>query len=196
MYFCQFVNTPEFVVYSRDSPRTLAPPFRMPAPTTPLPLQYHGQIICAWQAYDHHPHPRGLWWLVGFCSVVFGIILSALWQGDFILALCFAIIIAFWAYYHHEGHQTHYVFVYDTTLQIDADAIPLGDVIGYWIVHQPAVHVIYFDIQAKYHRYTIPVQMGSRSPEWFRQHLGQAGLTELTDRRESLTQIWARALQL
>ena len=157
-----------------------------------------GQVF-GWTAYDYHPHQRGVIWYSVFCLVLFG---GAVWsmisdpQWGWLMALSFFLAAAVYFYAHRTGDQPHQVIGYERGLFIDNKFIPFENIAGFWVLYDETVSIINFQLKSKYRNVKISLQMGEESPEFFRENMKRVNLDELEDAKESLIDLWIRALKL
>ena len=158
-----------------------------------------GEVLYAWEAHDYHPHERGILWMIIFGVVLFGSALFFLWwdpQWGWVTASTFFIVAALYFWTHRNGDETHMVRIFEKGLLIDdRNFFPWDKFAGYWIVYDPTVSVINFQFEGKLDR-KITLQMGHTDPDQFRIIFDQLEFPELKDHKESLTDLWVRALKL
>jgi hypothetical protein len=167
------------------------------SPQKPLLSFDPGNSLFTWEAYDYHPHQRGWVWLLVFCAITFGGALWALWSGDWIMALTFFVVAAVYFYTHRQGNEVHQVHLTEKGILIDGrDFFYWEKLAGYWFIYDETVSVINFQFDDQKRDRKISLQMGEVEPDTFREIFEKADFTELTNKKESLMDLWIRALKL
>ncbi|PID70341.1 hypothetical protein CSB37_03065 [bacterium DOLZORAL124_38_8] len=157
-----------------------------------------GTFIDQWTAYDHYPHYRKPLWYVWFCLLFFGIAALCIWVDPvrgWITALAFFVTAAFYFWTHRNGHETHEIKIYSEALVIQDKIIPFKDIAEYWFVYDVGVAVLNLEKRKK-KAPKISLQMGDKTPDFFRAAFNKTALNENTEKKESLTDLWIRALKL
>ncbi len=158
-----------------------------------------GQEVFSWTALDYQPHHRGIIWYTVFCSIFFG---GAVWsmisdpKWGWLMALALFLSAAVYFYAHHKGEQTHEIKVFERGLFIDNKFFPLEKFAGFWLLYDETANMVNLQVESKRRKYKISLQMGDKSPEFFRENFAKVGLAELSDTKESLLDLWIRALKL
>ena len=157
-----------------------------------------GRVIFSWVAHNYHPHQRGIVWMVVFCTVLFGGALWA-WVSDpkwgWITSLSFLVAAGVYFWTHRNGDEYHEVVLTEKGVFIDGGSFQAWEKFrGYWFVYDESVAVINFQFADKPQK--ISLQMGEVGPEKFREIFEKAEFPELTGMKESLTDLWVRALKL
>ena len=155
-----------------------------------------GRKVFGWEAHDYHPHKHGALWIIIFSTILFG---GALWailtNGDWLMAFTFFIIAGLYFWTHRKGTEMHQIQVFEGGVLVDQKLFPLEKLEGFWFVYDETVSVINFQLKSKYDQ-KISLQMGEMGPDFFRQNFARIGLEELPDKKESLLDLWIRALKL
>lgn len=158
-----------------------------------------GKKLFQWEAHDYHPHVRKWHWYATFVVLFFGLAGVSIYldpQRGWITAFAFFVAAAFYFWSHKDGNDTHHIEIYEKALKIDQSTISLSQFSGYWFVYQENVAVINFEKKNSRRNEKISLQMGAHDPDFFRKNLLETQLTELTEKKESLLDLWVRALQL
>mgnify|MGYP003965306665 CR=1 FL=1 len=162
-----------------------------------------GTKIFDWTAFDYHPHQRGFIWILVFCFVICGLAAWAIfddfqtkttdwgWLPAFSLFL--AAVVYFWA--HRHGNEPQQVTVCENGFFVGERFVPREKISGFWFVYDKTVSVLNLQLQSKRDE-KIMLQMGELAPDFFREKLSAQGYSELTEKKESLTDLWIRALKL
>lgn len=152
-----------------------------------------GEKHLSFIAYDHHPHIRGIWWMVGFCTFFFGIALGFLFFAqDVIGAFTFFLIAAIYFFVHMRGNQTVRVTLYEHGLLIEDDFFPWKDCTGYYLLLDEKMDMAHFVIGKR----IIPVQLHGVAPRTLEKTLEELGVEHLEGRKESVLDMWIRILKL
>ena len=169
----------------------------MPIPPTKTTSKTQNELIFTWEAYDYHPHERGWLWITIFSLVIFGSAAWGLRTGDWMVTLTFCTIAAVYLFTHRKGHQTHHIEIYQKGIKIDQTFFYKEQFQGYWFVYEErqAVAIINLQIADKKDA-KIPLQMGECTPEILREAMKKINLQELTEKKESLVDLWVRVLKL
>lgn len=158
-----------------------------------------GAEVFSWQSYDYHPHKRGIVWYAVFCAVLFG---GAVWsmasdpQWGWLMALSFFLAAAVYFLAHRKGDEIHEVKVFERGIFVDNKFITLENFAGFWILYNETVSIVNLQFKSKYQNKKISFQMGEELPEFFRENFAKVNLLELKDTKESLIDLWVRALKL
>ncbi len=157
-----------------------------------------GENIFSWESYDYHPYKRGIVWMVVFCSVFFGGAFWAIWtdpKWGWITAFTFLLASATYFFVHRNGNEKHEVHFFDHGFSVDQKQFfTWDDFTGYWFVYDESVAVL--NLAAGKNSRKISLQMGDVFPDKFREIFEKIELPELTEQRESLVDLWVRALKL
>lgn len=154
-----------------------------------------GEHVGGWTAYDYHPHKRSWIWIIVFSLVVFGLGAHALITGEYMTAITFFVVAGVYFWVHRRGDKTHEVYVFEKGIVIDESFIAVEKITGYWFLYDETASLLHIEMK-KAGAPTIVLQMGSYTPDVFRDMFEPLGLTELPDRKESLLDLWIRALKL
>jgi len=154
-----------------------------------------GEKIFSWVAFNYHPHKRGWIWYAIFCTLFFGSALWALMSGDWVMAFTLFVAVAVYFFVHRKGDEDHEVQVFENGILIDRKFIEKERIEGYWFVYDQTVSVLNFQLSGKGDR-KISLQMGEHNPDFFRSEFKLTKLEELFEQRESLMDLWIRALKL
>jgi hypothetical protein len=154
-----------------------------------------GEQVFSWTALNYHPHKRGWKWIAMFCVVFFGSAIWALTKGDWIMAFALFLAVAVYFLVHRNGDQEHEVMVFEKGILIDQKYFPMEKFEGYWFVYDQTVSVLNLQISGKGDR-QIALQMGDKDPDFFRTEFQSTKLEELLEKKESLIDLWIRALKL
>ena len=73
--------------------------------------------------------------------------------------------------------------------------MPRERVTGFWFVYDKTVSVLNLQLMSKRDE-KIMLQMGEYAPDFFREKLTELGYKEILNKKESLTDLWIRALKL
>ncbi len=157
--------------------------------------------IFSWEAYDYHPHTRGWVWIFIFSLIVFGSAIAVLlWGGhsgsDWFMAFTFFLAAAAYFWTHRKGESMHQVQIFPKALVVDNQIYPLKEFEGYWFVYNETASIIHFQIIDKRRDRKLSLQMGNQKPQTLRKYLAKTNLPELTEKKESLLDLWIRALKL
>jgi len=154
-----------------------------------------GEKIFSWTALNYHPHNRNWVWYTVFCVIFFGSALWALVSGDWIMAFALFIAVAVYFFVHRKGDEEHEVTVFEKGILVDRKYFPMEKFAGYWFVCDETVSVINLQLSGKGDR-KITLQMGDNNRDFFKSGFKLTELEELSDKRESLIDLWIRALKL
>ncbi len=154
-----------------------------------------GEKIFSWTAFNYHPHKRGWIWYAIFCTFFFGSALWALVSGDWVMAFTLFVAVAVYFFAHRKGDEDHEVQVFENGILIDRKFIEKEKLEGYWFVYDQTVSVLNFQLSGKGDR-KISLQMGEHNPDVFRSEFKLMEIEELVDKKESLMDLWIRALKL
>ena len=155
-----------------------------------------GEELFAWEAYDYHPHERGILWMIMAGIVLFGssafFIITEPKMG-WITVLCFFIVAMIYFWTHRNGNEIHQVQIFEQGLLIDQRKfLPWERFSGYWFVYDPTVSVINFQYDSKRDQ-KITLQMGYVEPDKFREIFDQINFPELKDMKKDILELWIRA---
>ena len=154
-----------------------------------------GEKLFSWIAFNYHPHKRGLVWYGVFCALFFGSAIWAMVSGDWVMAFTLFIAVAVYFFIHRKGDEQHEVNVFENGILIDQKYFPIEKFEGYWFVYDQTVGIVNLQLSGKGDR-KISLQTGEHDLSFFRKELKQAGLEELSEKKESLIDLWIRALKL
>ncbi len=154
-----------------------------------------GEKLFSWTAFNYHPHKRGWIWYAVFCVLFFGSALWALVKGDWVMSLTLFIAVAVYFFIHRKGDEEHEVQVFENGIQVDQKFLPMEKFEGYWFVYDQTVSVLNLQLSGKGDR-KISLQMGDKSIDFFRTEFEHSELSELPDKKETLIDLWIRALKL
>lgn len=157
-----------------------------------------GNLLFEWEAPDYIRYNRGWLWYFVFCLVLFGsgaffVITDPKW--GWLPGLVFFSVAALYFWKHLDQNRTHIIRVFEHVVFIDKTPIPSEKIEGFWFVSDPTVSIINLEISGK-KGFKISLQMGGKSQEFFRKGFEEAKIKELKDKKESLLDIWVRALKL
>jgi hypothetical protein len=157
-----------------------------------------GQKIFSWESYNYHPYQRGIVWMVVFCSLFFGCSLWAIMtdpQWGWLTAFTFLITAASYFFAHRNGNEKHEISFFEQGFYIDQKQFfSWQDFKGYWFVYDESVTVL--NLATEKNNRKISLQMGEISLREFREVFEKIELPELTEQKESLVDLWIRALKL
>lgn len=166
--------------------------------TPDLSLKY-GEELFAWTAHDYHPHQRGILWYIVF-SIAFGG--TAAWaiyvdpKFGWITSFCILTVAAIYFWTHRNGNEDHEVIGFRKGIQIDGKAyFEWNKFQGYWFVYDETVSVVNFEFKGGKGK-KITLQLGQVHPDQLRQQFDHLNMEELSDKKESLLDLWIRALKL
>lgn len=111
--------------------------------------------------------------------------------------MAFALFIAAGVYFfiHRKGDEEHEITVFEKGILVDQKYFPMEKFAGYWFIFDETVSVINLQLSGKGDR-KIALQMGDKTPDFFRSAFPSTKLEELSDKKESLLDLWIRALKL
>ena len=168
--------------------------------TTPNPTEFDpGSEVFSWTALDYHPHRRGIVWYVVFCLILFG---GAIWsmvsdpKWGWLMALSFFLAAAVYFYTHYKGAEAHEVKVFERGFLIDNKFFPREKFAGFWILYDETAAILNLKFKSKHRNHKILLQMGDNPPEFFRENFAKMSFPELEDEKETLLDLWIRALKL
>ena len=121
--------------------------------------------------------------------------LYTLVSGDWIMAFSLFVAVAVYFFVHRKGDEEHEVQVFEHGVRVDTKFFPMEKFSGYWFVYGQGVSVLNFQLSGKNDR-KISLQMGDKTPDFFRSELQSTELHELPEQKESLIDLWIRALKL
>ena len=154
-----------------------------------------GKNIFSWVAHDYHPQQKGWIWISIFCLVVFGGAVWAFFSGDPVMAFTFFVIAAVYFWVHRNGMETHKISLTEKGIFIDEkDFFSWEKFSGFWFIYDETVSIINFQFRNSERK--ISLQMGQVEPDVFRTIFEKAEFSELLDKKESLVDLWIRALKL
>jgi hypothetical protein len=169
------------------------------SPTTSVPKDFDpGAIIFSWEASDYHPHKRGWSWFLVFSLVVFGgsgwaIYADPKWGWTTAVVILLTAALYFWI--HRKGEEIHEIRVCEHGVFIDRQFVSRDQIAGFWMVYDETVSVLNLELKGNKNQ-KISLQMGDRTPDFFQENFERMDLPELTDKKESLVDLWIRALKL
>ena len=170
-----------------------------------------GQKVFEWTALDYHPFKRGKIWMIVFSVIVFGSAFiglffggtetgNALWTsnhfGNMLMAFTIFLAAAVYFFIHRKGTEVYKIQVFEKAFVIDGKMFPMADCIGYWFVYDTQVSVLNLEMKNTRKNQTIKLQMGEKTPDFFRKNFSKLGLEELVDKKESIIDMWIRVLKL
>ena len=157
-----------------------------------------GNEVFSWISEDYHPHNRGSLWIIVFSVFMFGV---AIWsylsdpKTGWVTALTLFLALAMYFYMHRNGREKHSITVFQNGIFIDQVFVSFVDLEGFWFIYDQTASIITLEQKGKT-RSRIQLQLGEESPETLREVFAGLDLLELTDRQESLVDLWIRALKL
>jgi len=154
-----------------------------------------GEKIFSWTAMSYHPHDRGILWYVVFCALFFGSSVWALWRGDWVMALTLFVAVAVYFFIHRNGDEEHEIQVFEKGVLIDRKYFSMQRLEGYWFLTDETVNVLNLQLAGKGDK-KISLQMGDKAADYFRSEFKNTELQDLVDKKESLIDLWIRALKL
>jgi len=128
-------------------------------------------------------------------SCFFGSAVWALLNGDWIMALTFFIAVSMYFWVHRNGDEEHVVTIRKNGIQVDKRYFSIEKFIGYWFVYDQTVSVVNLQMEGGASK-KITLQMGKNTPDIFRKNFAILGLKEIPNKKESLVDMWVRALKL
>ncbi len=157
-----------------------------------------GSVLFSWQALDYHPHSRGWLWYVVFVLIIFGgagwsIYADPKWGWTTAVVIFLAAALYFWV--HRKGDEVHEINVCEHGIFIDRQFLSLEQVAGYWFVYDETVSIVNIELKGDKGQ-KISLQMGEQTPDFFRENFERMGIEEIPDKKESLVDLWIRALKL
>jgi hypothetical protein len=158
-----------------------------------------GEEVFSWEAHDYHPHKRGIIWYTVFCAILFG---GAVWamvsdpKWGWLMALSFFLAAAVYFLAHRKGDEMHKIKAFEQGIFIDKKFIATENVAGFWILYNETVSTVHLQLKSKYQNQKISLQMGNNSPEFFRKNFAKMNIPELEDAKETILDLWIRALKL
>jgi hypothetical protein len=103
---------------------------------------------------------------------------------------------AVYFYAHRKGNESHEIKVFERGLFIDQKFFPTENFAGFWVLYDETVAMINLQVESKHRKYKIALQMGDKTPDFFRENFAKINFPELEDAKESLLDLWIRALKL
>jgi len=159
------------------------------------PIVNQGDPVFKWIAPEYIQSERGVLWYVFAGVIIAALMLMALIQGSWTMALVIiAVVVAYWT---SHGHKPRLMEVVVTTLGIAVGGkfYPYTSMMAFWIIYSPPeVKTLTFRIGHKIKK-DITVQLMDKNPVPLRTYLSSQ-IKELEGREESLSDIWIRALKL
>ncbi len=158
-----------------------------------------GKEVFSWEALDYQPHNRGIIWYLVFCLIFFG---GAIWsmysdpQWGWLMGLALFLSAAVYFWGHRKGPEMHTIKVFERGILINSKFFPLENFAGFWILYDPTVASVNLKFKSKYRNHRISLQMGENNPEFFRENFAKIDFPELEDEKETLLDLWIRALKL
>lgn len=175
----------------------------MKSPDTSASLQHQhnpGKELYSWVAFDYHPHERGVIWHIIFGLVVFGSAIWAFYSGGnwgWISSFSVFFVASVYLWTHRNGHEFHEIRVFQRGLLIDGkDYFPWEQIMGFWVLYDEYIGVIKFLHKPRVGEREITLQLGNAVKEDLEKALLEAEIEELTDKRESLVDLWLRVFKL
>lgn len=158
-----------------------------------------GNLIFGWLAHDYHPHQRGILWYVMFCLIFFGGSIWAVYSDPkwgWVTALAFCITAAIYFQIHRSGNADHDIKFLEKGLLIDNKNFSgWGQFDGYWFNVDETVSTLTFEMKES--KKQITIQLGQLFPDQIRSALKSIEeFGELKSKKESLLDLWIRALKL
>ncbi len=168
-------------------------------PNTNQVRQKYGISLFSWVAHDYHPHQRGILWYIVF-SIAFGGTAAWAFFADehfgWITSFCILMVAAIYFWTHRNGNEDHEIIGFEKGILIDGRTFFNWDKFeGYWFVYDETVAVVNFEFKGGKGK-KITLQLGSVTPEELRVPLKALMLAELPEKKESLLDLWIRALKL
>lgn len=159
-----------------------------------------GKEVFSWESFDYHPHKRGWVWFTIFCIFFFGSAVLMLFQGggwgDKLAAITFLLALAMYFFVHRKGDEKHTVRVFERAVFVDRKLIPLDKLSGYWFIYDQTAALVNLQFDNKKRSQKVTLQMGQHGPDFFRRNFREVELEELEDKKESVLDLWIRALKL
>ncbi len=111
--------------------------------------------------------------------------------------MAFSLFIAVSVYFfvHRKGDEEHGIHVFEKGILVDRKYFPMEKLEGYWFLSDSTVNVLNLQLAGKGNR-KISLQMGDKTQDFFRSEFKNTALSELPDKKESLLDLWIRALKL
>ena len=164
-------------------------------PKAPIP-KLPDQAVFEWDAADCHPHRRGWIWVSVFCAIIFGGAIWAIFSGDWLMAFTFFLAAAVYFFFHRNGAEIHRVQIFEKGILIDSrDFFEWERFSGFWLNVSESVSTLQLEFRENPAK-NISLQMGNVLPETFGQVFQNLGIAELPDRKESLLDLFIRAIRL
>lgn len=157
-----------------------------------------GKELFSWTAHDYHPHKRGMLWLIVFSVFMFGV---AAWsyisdpETGWITALTLLLALSMYFYMHRNGDEHHEISVFENGVFVDQFFISRSEIEGYWFVYDETASVLNLEKKGKYDR-PVQLQMGEVAPDTFRAVFSRLEFEEMTQKQESIIDLWVRALKM
>lgn len=156
-----------------------------------------GKLVFDWQAYDSHPHQRGMIWKIVFSLIIVGISTWAVITDPswgWLTALAFLLVGGLFFWVHRRGPEVIAISVHTGGIFVNRTFFPKEAIEGFWFTFDETVAVVNLELRQKNH--PVAIQMGANDPEFFRQNFEKMDLPELEDKKESVLDLWIRTLRL
>jgi len=155
------------------------------------------KLVFSWKALDYHPYQRGRTWILIFGLITLSLIgLAAFAFQDWVMTISFLIVFIIYIAVHLKKEDAHDIQVFSDGVMIDSKFFPREHLIGFWFIYDKKAAIINLEIQEKKNVKTISLQMGEHFPDFFRENFAKIDLFELEDRKESVFDLWVRALKI
>ncbi len=163
-----------------------------------------GKLIFRWNARDRQPHHRGVLWHSVFFGVFLLMIAYGLWghillgtsDRDWVMVIMAAFIYTVYYFTHRNGPQIYEIGIYEKGLKVGKQCHPWYKFEGYWFIYFEDQGVSTVQFQLKDKDDALNLQLESLTPDDMRIIMSHTPLTELTDKKEKLLDLWIRALRL
>lgn len=151
-------------------------------------------VLLAWTTPDSRHHERGPLWYVTAVIVGILLILYAIFTAAWTLAVVVAVLAGVIYLMSQEPVGSVEVIITAMGIHVNKKFYPYHTIKSFWIVSEPGVKILYFQLRGKLQR-IINVRMDDENSVTVRQVLANE-LEEETERGEHFSDAWARKLKL
>lgn len=169
----------------------------------PIPLseyifmpEQHGTTLLTWQFPEFEVHERGTAWYFVMTLLGGGLLLSALFSGNFLFALILILLVMLFLFYHRRGPRTLTCTLTTQGVVIDNTFRPYKDIKEFRIVYDPPDVKKLYLFFASALQLSITVFIEDENPVQIREVLERYVAEDAENTDEPLSDIIARWLRL
>lgn len=163
----------------------------------PPSVQRLGKKVIAWHIPEYDQHERGTWWYIIFSSITGGLLVYALFDGNFLFALIILLFV-FIIFTHHRNDPINVDFViYERGVQIGDRYLLFRELESFAILYEPpVVKKLYITPRAQFIRKEVGIPLLDIDPIYVRSLLGSVVKEDIERERESGSEIINRVFKL